>query len=112
MWFSATPRACWSCTRGGSSRAARRRRCASIRKSARCTLAMLEVRGLEAGYGRARVLFGVALEVARGEVAVLFGRNGAGKSTTLKAIMGLVRPRGGEVRFDGHAIAGREPFEI
>jgi branched-chain amino acid transport system ATP-binding protein len=73
---------------------------------------MLEVAGLEAGYGPARVLFGVALEVGAGEVVVLAGRNGAGKSTTLKAIMGLVRPSAGSVRFRGARIDGREPFEI
>ena len=54
---------------------------------------MFEARGLEAGYGRARVLFDVSLEVRAGEVVALLGRNGAGKSTTLKAMMGLVRPR-------------------
>jgi branched-chain amino acid transport system ATP-binding protein len=73
---------------------------------------MLEVAGLEAGYGPARVLFGVALEVGAGEVVVLAGRNGAGKSTTLKAIMGLVRPSAGSVRFGGERIDGRAPFEI
>ncbi|MGQ0545834.1 MAG: ABC transporter ATP-binding protein [Betaproteobacteria bacterium] len=73
---------------------------------------MLEVRSLDAGYGRAQVLFGLALELRAGEVAVLAGRNGAGKSTTLKAIMGLVRPAAGEVRFQGRRIDGLEPFEI
>jgi branched-chain amino acid transport system ATP-binding protein len=73
---------------------------------------MLEVRGLSAGYGRAQVLFDVALSAERGEVVALLGRNGAGKSTTLKAIMGLVPPLSGEVRFDGMRIDGREPHEI
>lgn len=73
---------------------------------------MLEVRGLSAGYGRARVLFDIALSARRGEVVALLGRNGAGKSTTLKAIMGLVPPLSGEVRFDGTRIDGREPHEI
>lgn len=73
---------------------------------------MIVVRGLEAGYGRAAVLFGIALEARRGEVAVLLGRNGAGKSTTLKAIMGLVPPRAGEVLFDGQRIDGFEPHRI
>ncbi len=73
---------------------------------------MLEVSGLCAGYGRARVLFDIALEAGRGEVVALLGRNGAGKSTTLKAIMGLVRPLSGEVRFAGVRIDGREPHEI
>jgi branched-chain amino acid transport system ATP-binding protein len=73
---------------------------------------MLEVRHLDAGYGRAQVLFDLGLELREGEVAVLAGRNGAGKSTTLKAIMGLVRPSAGEVRFRGHRIERLEPFEI
>ena len=73
---------------------------------------MLAVEGLSAHYGRAHILADVALEVARGEVMVLLGRNGAGKSTTMKAIMGLVRPSAGRVVFEGQDIAGREPFEI
>jgi branched-chain amino acid transport system ATP-binding protein len=73
---------------------------------------MLEVRGLSAGYGRAQVLFDVTLSAERGEVVALLGRNGAGKSTTLKAIMGLVPPLSGEVRFDGARIDAREPHEI
>jgi len=62
---------------------------------------MVEVRGLTAAYGRARILFGLDFAAQAGEVLVLLGRNGAGKSTTLKSIMGLVRGRGGEVRFAG-----------
>ena len=73
---------------------------------------MLEVRALSAGYGRARVLFDVALHAAKGEVVALLGRNGAGKSTTLKAIMGLLPGRSGEVRFDGRRIERCEPHEI
>ena len=73
---------------------------------------MLDVRALSAGYGRAQVLFDVGLSVARGEVVALLGRNGAGKSTTLTAIMGLVEPRSGEVRFDGRRIDARPPHEI
>ncbi|MBB5690674.1 ABC transporter ATP-binding protein [Roseomonas alkaliterrae] len=73
---------------------------------------VLEVAGLRAGYGPAEVLFGVDLHLARGEVAALMGRNGAGKSTTLKAIMGLLAPRGGSVRFAGAEIAGLAPFRI
>jgi branched-chain amino acid transport system ATP-binding protein len=74
--------------------------------------AMLSVTGLSAHYGRAHILDGVALEVAAGEVVVLLGRNGAGKSTTMKAIMGLVPPSAGRIRFGGAEIAGRAPFEI
>jgi len=73
---------------------------------------VLEVEGLRAGYGPAEILFGVSLRLARGEVAALMGRNGAGKSTTLKAIMGLVPPRAGRVRFAGRDIAGLATFRI
>lgn len=73
---------------------------------------MLEVRGLCAGYGAAQVLFEVNLEVRRGEVVALLGHNGAGKSTTLKAIMGLVPPQSGSVVFDGRDIAGLQAYEI
>jgi branched-chain amino acid transport system ATP-binding protein len=73
---------------------------------------VLEVEGLRAGYGPAEILFGVSLKLARGEVAALMGRNGAGKSTTLKAIMGLVPPRAGRVRFAGSDIAGLAAFRI
>ena len=73
---------------------------------------MLEAQGLRAGYGRAQVLFGLDLAVDKGEVVALLGRNGAGKSTTLKALMGLVETRSGEVRFDGARIERRAPHEI
>jgi branched-chain amino acid transport system ATP-binding protein len=73
---------------------------------------MLSVSGLHAHYGRAHILDDVALEVAAGEVVVLLGRNGAGKSTTMKAIMGLVQPTAGRISFAGADITGREPFEI
>jgi branched-chain amino acid transport system ATP-binding protein len=65
---------------------------------------MLSVRNLDAYYGRAHILADVALEVAKGEVAVLLGRNGAGKSTALKSIVGWLRPRSGEIVFDGRRI--------
>jgi branched-chain amino acid transport system ATP-binding protein len=73
---------------------------------------VLEVEDLHAGYGPAEVLFGVSLTLQRGEVAALMGRNGAGKSTTLKAIMGLLPPRKGRVRFMGQDITGQAPFRI
>jgi len=72
----------------------------------------LAVRHLDAGYGRARVLSDVALEVAKGEVAVLLGRNGAGKSTTLKTIMGWVRAQRGEIVFDDRRIDRLPTWEI
>jgi len=74
-------------------------------------LALLEVRNLTAGYGRARVLYDAELELGAGEVVMLTGRNGAGKSTTLKAIMGLIG-RAGEVRFDTTPLARLEAYEI
>jgi len=74
--------------------------------------ALLEVSGLEAYYGRAHILQGVGFAMARGEVLALMGRNGAGKSTTMKALMGLVPPARGSVSFEGRRIDGREPFEI
>jgi branched-chain amino acid transport system ATP-binding protein len=73
---------------------------------------MLEVRGLHAYYGRAHILAEVALDVAPGEVVVLLGRNGAGKSTTLKTIMGLVRAERGTVRFGGREITRLPAFQI
>jgi branched-chain amino acid transport system ATP-binding protein len=73
---------------------------------------MLEVARLNAGYGRAQILFDVGLAVNAGEVVVLLGRNGAGKSTTLKAIMGLVPCLSGEILFDHRKLNNLEPFEI
>ncbi len=74
--------------------------------------ALLSVSGLHSYYGRAHILADVTLEVAKGEVVVLLGRNGAGKSTTMKSIIGLVRPAAGQVVFDGVEIVGRPPHEI
>ncbi len=74
-------------------------------------MALLEVRGLTAGYGRARVLFDIELELGAGEVVMLTGRNGAGKSTTLKALMGLIA-RAGDIRFDATPLARLEAYEI
>jgi branched-chain amino acid transport system ATP-binding protein len=64
-------------------------------------MALLEIRDLEAWYGRAQILFGVSLAVEAGEAAVLIGRNGAGKSTLMKSVMGLEAERRGTIRFDG-----------
>lgn len=75
------------------------------------TAPLLQVQGLNAWYGAAQILFDVSLQVGRGEVVALMGRNGAGKSTTLKAIMGMVARRGG-VQFLGQDIARREPHDI
>ena len=72
----------------------------------------LELQGVEAGYGLSRVLHGVTLSARPGEVVSLLGRNGAGKSTTLKAIVGLVEVTGGAIRFDGQEITRRPTHEI
>ena len=74
--------------------------------------AMLEVEALSAWYGAAQILFDLSFRVDRGEVVALMGRNGAGKSTTIKALMGLVPQRRGSVRFLGQDIARLRPFEI
>ncbi|MFC3124635.1 ABC transporter ATP-binding protein [Pseudoroseomonas globiformis] len=73
---------------------------------------MLEVRDLHAHYGQAHILHGISLSVAKGEVLCLLGRNGAGKSTTMKSIMGLVPVTAGSVRFGGEDLAGRRPHAI
>ncbi|MCC6869297.1 MAG: ABC transporter ATP-binding protein [Burkholderiales bacterium] len=74
--------------------------------------ALLEVHGLEAGYGKSQVLFGMALEIEAGQCATLLGRNGMGKSTTIKSILGLVQPTGGEVRWNGAPVQGKPPYAI
>jgi len=76
------------------------------------TEAMLEVRGLEAGYGAAQVLFGVDLAVGAGEVVTLIGRNGMGKTTTIRSIMGLVRPFAGSVHVRGRDMTAAKPFRL
>ena len=72
---------------------------------------LLDVRGLEAGYGASRVLFGIDLQVAAGSVTALLGANGAGKTTTLRALCGLIR-RQGQVTLDGRRIEGMATEEI
>jgi branched-chain amino acid transport system ATP-binding protein len=74
--------------------------------------ALLEVEGLRAGYGSVPVLQGVSFAVAEGETAVMFGLNGAGKSTTVNTIAGLLRSWGGEIRFDGKPISGLPAADI
>jgi len=73
---------------------------------------MLVIDRLNSHYGRAHILHDLSLEVPQGAVAVLLGRNGAGKSTVMKSVIGLVRPTSGSVRFDGQEIAGAEPHRI
>jgi branched-chain amino acid transport system ATP-binding protein len=72
----------------------------------------LEISGLDAFYGRAQILSGVALQARAGEATALLGRNGAGKSTTFRSVMGLVPRRRGSIRFDGVEILGRPTHEI
>jgi branched-chain amino acid transport system ATP-binding protein len=73
---------------------------------------ILEVENLTAWYGSARVLFDLTLRVGRGEAVALMGRNGAGKSTTIKAVMALMARRSGTVRFCGRDISRLRPYEI
>ena len=75
-------------------------------------MSMLEVNGLNAYYGDSHILFDVSLQVERNEVVALLGRNGAGKSTTLKSLMGVVTPRTGSIVFDGQQIAGQKSHVI
>jgi branched-chain amino acid transport system ATP-binding protein len=73
---------------------------------------MLTLDGVHTYYGKSHILHGVSLEVARGEVVGLLGRNGVGKSTTLKSVMGLVRPQQGRIVFEGRDIAGMAPHQL
>jgi branched-chain amino acid transport system ATP-binding protein len=75
-------------------------------------MSLLEVRGLNSYYGDSHILFDVGLRVEKNEVVALLGRNGAGKSTTLKSLIGLVRPRSGSVTFDGQDVAGKPAHAI
>ncbi|WP_315831327.1 ABC transporter ATP-binding protein [Bradyrhizobium prioriisuperbiae] len=73
---------------------------------------MLAVSHLQAGYGAAQVLFDISLRIDAGEVVTLLGRNGMGKTTTVKAIMGLLRPSGGDISFETRALAGLPSYKI
>jgi len=73
---------------------------------------MLEVRGVDVFYGASQILFGVDLAVERGQTMALLGRNGAGKSTTCRTLMGLVRPAAGRIHFAGQDIAGWDTHRI
>jgi branched-chain amino acid transport system ATP-binding protein len=75
-------------------------------------MSLLEVDGLNSYYGDSHILFDVSLRVERNEVVALLGRNGAGKSTTLKSLMGVVTPRSGRILFDGKNIAGQKSHAI
>ena len=73
---------------------------------------MLDVKGIDTYYGLSHILFDVTLKVGAGEVVGLLGRNGAGKSTTMKSIMGIVPPRKGTVTFNGVNVTGGKPFML
>ena len=73
---------------------------------------MLEIRDLEAAYGTSQVLFGLSLGLKQGEAITLMGRNGMGKTTCVRAIMGLLQPKAGEIRFDGRRIDKLAPHSI
>lgn len=73
---------------------------------------VLKVEDLDVFYGTSQILFGVGFQVERGETVALLGRNGAGKSTTMKAVAGLAPPRRGRVELRGHDVAGRKPHII
>lgn len=71
---------------------------------------MLEVEGIDTYYGLSHILFGVSITVEKGEIVCLLGRNGAGKSTTMKSIIGLTPPSKGTVRFKGELVTGKKPY--
>ncbi len=73
---------------------------------------MLEVQGVETAYGASQVLFGMNMEIKTGEVVTLMGRNGMGKTTTVRTIMGLTPARGGSIRFGGVALRGMPSYKI
>lgn len=73
---------------------------------------MLQIEEIHTYYGLSHILFGVSLEVKEGEVVCLLGRNGAGKSTTMKSIIGLTPPKKGLIRFKGQPTAGKKPFML
>ncbi|MGB6055932.1 MAG: ABC transporter ATP-binding protein [Burkholderiaceae bacterium] len=75
-------------------------------------MSLLEVSGLNSYYGDSHILFDVSLRVEKNEVVALLGRNGAGKSTTLKSLMGVVKPRTGSIKLDGEELVGRKPHAI
>lgn len=71
---------------------------------------MLAVEGIHTFYGQSHILFGVSLTISRGEIVCLLGRNGAGKSTIMRSIMGLTPPRHGKISFKGEDVTGKKPY--
>jgi branched-chain amino acid transport system ATP-binding protein len=93
-------------------RYAPRKLCMTPTLAAATATDMLQIDDIHTYYGDSHILHGVNLRVAQGEVVSLLGRNGAGKSTTLRSIIGLNPPRRGQIRFDGEDISGRRPHEL
>ena len=73
---------------------------------------LLSVEGVETAYGTSQVLFGMSLQVARGEVVTLIGRNGMGKTTTVKSVMGMLQPKAGRVVMDGRELQGQPSYRV
>ena len=73
---------------------------------------LLEVEGIHTFYGLSHILFGVSFNVSEGEIVCLLGRNGAGKSTTMRSIMALTPPRQGIIRYKGKSISGKKPYQL
>jgi branched-chain amino acid transport system ATP-binding protein len=73
---------------------------------------MLELADIETSYGASQVLFGIGFKVQAGEVVTLLGRNGMGKTTTVRSIMGLIKPRAGTVRFEGQSLTGLPAYRV
>src|SRR5262249_17275511 len=82
------------------------------RRGRRLSVRMLRIRDLHAGYGATPILFGVSLEVNRGEAEALLGKNGMGKSTLMKAAMGFIKPSRGSIEFLGNEVTGLTPHQI
>ena len=89
--------------RGGASRLPRGRQALT---------ALLDVDGIHTAYGSSRVLFGISLDINAGECVCLLGRNGVGKTTTMRSIMGLTPPSQGSIRFKGEDITGASPYRL
>ena len=75
-------------------------------------MSLLEVSDLQSGYGQSQVLFGIDLSVGEGQAATLLGRNGMGKTTTVRTIMGLIKPMAGSIRFNSREITAAPPFRV
>jgi len=73
---------------------------------------MLEVESIHTYYGLSHILFGVSLNVPEGQIVCILGRNGAGKSTTMRSIMGLTPPRQGTINFKGETVTGKKPYQL